>query len=89
MLDDDACDDLIFGGKAGDLSWTSANQGTLAEDATPVTLDTRAGSDHLGSPEGLSKSPDQLNFGGISAKAGKSGSGLGAEASVFSPFAGA
>ena len=25
LLDDDACDELIFGGKAADFSWTSAN----------------------------------------------------------------
>lgn len=54
-----------------------------------MTLDTRAGSssDHLGSPEGPT-SRDLLSFGGISAKAGKDVSGHGAEASVFSPFAG-
>ena len=53
-----------------------------------MTLETRAGSEHLGSPEGPS-SNDLLNFGGISAKAGRDGSGLGAESSAFSPFASA
>jgi hypothetical protein len=87
LLDDDACDDLIFGGKAGDFSWNSANQGNLAEDTTPVTLDTKAASDHLGSPQGPTTRHDLLNFGGISAKAGKASPGLYAEPSVFSPFA--